>query len=182
MHRREHLIGGTHGIMDALSRLPHLDVIVVTPPQSLLQPSSSAHLRTPTQLRNRCGVLTWNTSGLTSAALAEALQWAEPQQVQILVFTETRWQGSRMWSQNGWHCISSSGHPHRSCGLVTCIKSSFCTSDQIGWTELMAGRLMHIRIFLPSRAHARTSPCFWHDSTSMDSNTRLHPVKYWISG
>ena len=33
--------------MDALSRLPHLDVNDVTLPQSLFRPASSAHLRTP---------------------------------------------------------------------------------------------------------------------------------------
>ena len=106
----------------------------------------------PRQLRNRCGVLTWNTSGLTQAALDEALLWADPQPIHVLVLTETRWQGSRIWSQKGWHCISSSGQPYRSCGIVTCIKPSLCTSDQIGWTELMAGRLMRIRLFLPSRS------------------------------
>ena len=106
----------------------------------------------PRRLRSRCGILTWNCSGLTYAALQEVLQWANPQRIHIVVLTETRWQGSRTWAQQGWTCISSSGQPYRSCGIVTCIRSTMCHSDNIGWTEVQAGRLLHIRLFLQERS------------------------------
>ena len=106
----------------------------------------------PRHLRKRCGILTWNASGLSNATLHEVLQWAGPQHIQLVILTETRWQGSRTWQQQGWYCISTSGTPYRSCGIVACVRSSFCNIDNIGWTALHAGRLLHLRLYLQERA------------------------------
>lgn len=74
-----------------------------TKPVQALHPAHQWRMTEPRCLRNRCGVLTWNASGLTAAALQEVLQWAGPQHVQIVILTETRWQSSRTWNQQGWH-------------------------------------------------------------------------------
>ena len=106
----------------------------------------------PRQLRNRCNVMTWNTSGLTNAVLHELLSWAEPQNLQVIILTETRWQGTRTWIQQGWHCVSTAGDPYRTSGIVACVRASFCHSDRLGWNVLSAGRMLHLRLFLQQRS------------------------------
>ena len=118
-------------------------------PRPLKRTDSAVHH--PPQLRKRLTIFSWNPSGLARHRLSELLQWLHAQPVQVVVLQESRWHQSWEGREGDWHLIASSGHPRNATGLVVLIRKSLCSANAITWREVIAGRLVHVRLHLPSR-------------------------------
>ena len=118
-------------------------------PRPLFGIDSAVHH--PPQLRKRLTIFSWNPSGLARHRLSELLQWLHAQPVQVVVLQESRWHQSWEGREGDWHLIASSGQPRNATGLVVLIRKSLCSANDITWREVIAGRLIHVRLHLPSR-------------------------------
>ena len=124
------------------------------PPPTVCPRSLTPHdpvVHRPPKLRNRLNIFSWNPSGLARHRLTELLFWLQAQPVHVVALQETRWHQNWEGREGEWHIISSSGTPRNATGLVVLIRRSLCMPDAITWREIIAGRLIHIRLHLPSR-------------------------------
>lgn len=83
--------------------------------------------------------------------MSELLLWLRAQPVHVVVLQETRWHQTWEGREGDWHLISSSGNPQNATGLIVLVRKSLCSPDAITWREIVAGRLVHVRLHLPSR-------------------------------
>ena len=101
--------------------------------------------------RSRLTCLTWNCGGLSSHRLDELKHWLLLQQVQIAVITETRWSFQAEWSDTNWHHLHSADIACRGSGVLVLVSSKLCNAPDIRWTDPIPGRLIHVRLQMPTR-------------------------------
>ena len=71
------------------------------------------------------------------------------QHLDIMILQDTRWGFSGDWSDNNYAYIHS-GSTGKTGGTMTIIKKGFCNIDRISWRAVVPGRLLHVRLYLPS--------------------------------
>lgn len=119
------------------------------PPKAITRPSKHQHSPYPVRdLRCRAHVMSWNCSGLTQAKLDDLCAWAHTLPLQLIVFQETRWDGSKEWMNPHWTC---GGTPRQSTGILILVRKGFCDQSHIAWKSIVPGRLVHMRLFLSNR-------------------------------
>ena len=115
--------------------------------------SSRAPLRLPQNYMpkptsRRAAMFTWNAGGLTSEIYQELLAWLQLQHIDFAVIQGTRWRGERTWRASGYSIIQSGEpegrHPVHS-GLLTFVADRLCHFDDISYSIIQPGRLMHVK-------------------------------------
>eukprot|EP00435_Cladocopium_sp_Y103_P022243 s4358_g5.t1 len=121
--------------------------------------------------KDRWTCLTWNTGGLSQASFIEVQMWARRLALDCLILTETRWTFTAEWSTEHWHVIHS-GTGTRQAGVMILVSRTLANEHQLGWKDILPGRILHLRIHLDRRAidvlalyqfvDTRTSSCSQH--------------------
>ena len=117
---------------------------------------ASAPLPTTRNIRRRhshgCrySCLTWNVGGLTRESWDSFNEWLTLQDIDIILLQESHWKHTSEWLQGRYFCLHSGGHSHS--GVLTMISKSFCNADNISWADVFPGRILHTRLYFPTRA------------------------------
>lgn len=98
--------------------------------------------------RKRMKLFSWNALTLTSEGFVELLQWAMVQDLDVLFVQSTHWTVSEPWSSHGFHIVPSPELHKAGGGLLTIIRSTFCSMDGISLQDCIPGRLLHVRCHL----------------------------------
>ena len=73
------------------------------------------------------------------------LYWAKTSAIDILLLQETHWSGSLEWQDDTWYCVHSAASKCRSGGVLVCLRRACVDVATLKWSELVAGRLLHVR-------------------------------------
>ena len=93
--------------------------------------------------------LSWNPGGLTSGAWEELLsQLSTPdyEDVSLVILQETHWRGVSQFTRDCWHFISSGSNGEKGAGVAVLATKMLCQAQSIRYTEVMPGRILHVRI------------------------------------
>ena len=92
--------------------------------------------------------LTWNCGGLHAQRYAEFMQWINSelsQSVHLVFLQECHWPQSTEYCSDRWIHIYSGTNSSQG-GVMIMINKSIATAEQIRYVELVAGRVLHVRI------------------------------------
>ena len=105
--------------------------------------SSTSMTRTTDSLNIFC----WNASN--GLLLDEWVTWLTQTSYDVAILQEIGWRFSNQWVSRDWYMLHSHGHR----ATVLCvIRRRLLRPDQLAWSELCPGRLIHLRLHL-SRIH-----------------------------
>ena len=102
----------------------------------------------PKPKSKRAALFTWNAGGLTSEIYNDLLAWLQMQQIDFAAIQGTRWHGERTWQAAGYSIIQSGsqeGRSHDHSGLLTLISDRVCHFDNLSYSIISPGRLMHVK-------------------------------------
>ena len=99
--------------------------------------------------KNRLTGFSWNICSLSSFKFDILRQWMCSQHLDVLFLQDTRWGFSGDWQDSHFAYIHS-GSKGKTGGLMAIIRKNFCPIDRISWRETLPGRLLHVRLYLPS--------------------------------
>ena len=99
--------------------------------------------------KNRLTGFSWNICSLSSFKFDILRQWMRSQHLDVLFLQDTRWGFSGDWQDSQFAYIHS-GSTGKTGGLMVIIRKNFCPTDRISWRETLPGRLLHVRLYLPS--------------------------------
>ena len=105
------------------------------PPRSALQ-------------NNHLQAVTWNCGGLHAQRYAELMQWLNSdsfQSVHLVFLQECHWPNSTEYCSERWIHIYSGTNSSQG-GVMIMINKSIAAKEQIRYAELVAGRVLHVRI------------------------------------
>ena len=102
--------------------------------------------------QNRLNVLHVNVGGLAADRFTEIQCWALNKEADVIVLTETRWSFCADWQLPLWNVIHSGSEHDRSDGILILINKNVAPDTAIGLTEIIIGRLLHLRIHYMARA------------------------------
>ena len=112
--------------------------------------SLAPNIHPPAKVRkNRLTGFCWNICSLSNYKFDILRQWMLSQHLDIMILQDTRWGFSGDWSDNNYAYIHS-GSTGKTGGTMTIIKKGFCNIDMISWRAVVPGRLLHVRLYLPS--------------------------------
>ena len=113
-----------------------------------------------------------NVGGLSFDRLLEIKIWAGMNEIDILILSETRWSFTSEWEDPIWAHIHTGSISDRADGILFLIRKAICPVPQIGFAEIIPGRLGHLRIHFQKRA-LDVLGCYQHvDARSPDSMKR----------
>ena len=116
----------------------------------------------------------WNCGGLSQHRLDEVRTWAHTQQLDMLLITETRWTWTGEWQDSSWHYLHSGDSTSRGKGILCMIHASTCSAQQIRWSEVQIGRLIHVQIRFQHRC-LDAIVCYQHPF----SHARISDRRNW---
>jgi len=93
----------------------------------------------------------WNCGGLAIPKLDEVKAWLAMNHIDVAILVETRMQFDSEWSDATWNILHSGEGPNRGKGIMILISKRLCRSSQIKWQNHVGGRLVHVRLNLPTR-------------------------------
>ena len=131
------------------------------------------HLHTP---RRRFTSVCWNPGGLASHRLDELKQWLSLHKVDVVVLPETRWSFSNEWTDADWIHVHT-GSPARGQGVLVMISKRLCQPMQLRWSEIIPGRLVHVRIPTANR-YLDVIGCYQHTNRP-SADCRHHRSQWW---
>ena len=102
----------------------------------------------PPRPGRRLALMSWNAGGLTSEVYQDLLAWLEVHQLDVATIQGTRWLGERTWTTRGYNVIQSGepeGTKHVHSGLLTFISTRICHDNEISFSNIVPGRLMHVK-------------------------------------
>ena len=100
-----------------------------------------------TRTSDSLNIFCWNASN--GLLLDEWVTWLTQTSYDVAVLQETGWRFSNQWVSGDWYMLHSHGHR----ATVLCmIRRRLLRPDQLAWSELCPGRLIHVRLYL-SRIH-----------------------------
>ena len=99
--------------------------------------------------KNRLSGFCWNICSLSNYTFDILHQWMLSQHLDIMLLQDTRWGFSGDWSDNNYAYIHS-GSNGKTGGTMIIIRKGFCNLDRISWRAVVPGRLLHVRLYLPS--------------------------------
>ena len=119
-------------------------------PQDTLSSSQTPNTPPPAKVRkNRLTGFCWNICSLSNYKFDILRQWMLSQHLDIMILQDTRWGFSGDWSDKHYAYIHS-GSTGKTGGMMTIIRKGFCDLDRISWRAVVPGRLLHVRLYLPS--------------------------------
>eukprot|EP00439_Symbiodinium_sp_Y106_P079499 s1094_g18.t1 len=96
--------------------------------------------------RPRLGCFTWNCSGLSIELLMELFTWLRSRpDISIIVLQETHWGFTNDWVQDEWRFCHSGMSKGKQGGVLVGVRKDKVKPEDISWTELEPGRLLHWR-------------------------------------
>ena len=101
--------------------------------------------------RKRMTCFSWNAGGMSMTDWDRFQQWLPEQSLDILAIQETHWVYTTEWTQANYYCVHS-GLNNKQAGVMILISKSMCNLKDISWSEIMPGRLLHVRIHGQQRA------------------------------
>ena len=99
--------------------------------------------------KNRLTGFSWNICSLSSYKFDILRQWMRSQHLDVLFLQDTGWGFSGDWQDTQFAYVHS-GSSGKAGGLMVIIRKGFCNIDRISWREIIPGRLLHVRLYLPS--------------------------------
>ena len=117
----------------------------------------------PSRTEGRSTFFTRNCSGLSPEVLAETLAWASDTGASFFALQETHWNFTSDWRSDGWLFVHSSAPKPKSGGVLFAIRSDMVEAASVRWSELVPGRLLHVRCL--------------HQKQAVDSLTLYQHVK-----
>ena len=102
--------------------------------------------------RPRIRILHWNPGGMSQSTFQELKHWLHCQPVDLVIISETRWGFEACWNDKDWSYVQSPSEQAKSGGLLVMIAQRWCASDNIGYTMVHPGRILHIRLHFAKRA------------------------------
>ena len=96
---------------------------------------------------SRLKLLTWNPGGMGTGTLNELRLWLRQHPHDLVVIPETKWSFSRCWQDDKWHYIHSSSTISRVGGVLVMIARPLISQEHIGYEEVVAGRILHVRLY-----------------------------------
>ena len=136
----------------------------VTQPSPPIKPQDIEKCNTHQGPRRRMTCLSWNCGGLSNHRMDELKHWLTIQKIQIAVISETRWSFDAEWSDSGWHHIHSTDVHCKGSGVLVLLSTKLCTVQDIRWNAIIPGRLVHVRILMPTR-NVDVIGCYQHVHT-----------------
>ena len=111
---------------------------------------STPNITPPAKVRkNRLTGFCWNICSLSNYKFDILRQWMLSQHLDIMLLQDTRWGFSGDWSDNNYAYIHS-GSTGKTGGTMIIIRKGLCKLDRISWRAVVPGRLLHVRLYLPS--------------------------------
>ena len=144
----------------------------------------SARPRGPPQLLHghkgkRISVVTWNPGGFSQSGLIELRLWLKQNPMDIVIIPETRWSFQNHWSDDQWSYIHSAAPEHRSAGLLVMISKRLIPADRLGFEEIQAGRILHVRLHFAVHNVDLLALYQYADYSTGDSAHKRH--KFWLT-
>ena len=100
----------------------------------------------PSQAKGpRLSCMTWNCGGLSTESYNELLTWLSLHRIDICFIQGTRWGIAEPWESHGFALIPTPNQAGAHDGLLTVVRSQFCSSASISHVTVLEGRLQHIR-------------------------------------
>lgn len=100
----------------------------------------------PASDASRLKLLTWNPGGMGMGTLNELRLWLRTHPHDLVIIPETKWSFSRCWQDDRWHYIHSSSDLCRVGGVLVMIARRLIPQEHIGYEEVIAGRILHVRL------------------------------------
>ena len=120
----------------------------------------------------RLRLFSWNVRSLTSELWHELQNYAQHQQFDVLFLQSTGWNLCSTWQAYGYHIIHSGGSEATTGGVMLMISNRLCAANELSYQELLAGRLLHVRVKQPDSSLdlivAYQHP--WRSTLSHDQN------------
>ena len=102
--------------------------------------------------QHRFQVVHVNVGGLSSDRLSEIKTWATLLTLDAVLLTETRWSFSSEWEDKNWIHVHMGTPEDRADGLLFLVNKKGCPSARIGFSEVLPGRIGHLRIHYDRRS------------------------------
>ena len=144
--------------------------------------SLAPNIHPPAKVRkNRLTGFCWNICSLSNYKFDILRQWMLSQHLDIMILQDTRWGFSGDWSDNNYAYIHS-GSTGKTGGTMTIIKKGFCNIDMISWRAVVPGRLLHVRLYLPSSSMPTSMPGskMIPPAFSIDVNCCMPATSLWL--
>ena len=106
-----------------------------TPPQRNQHPRGS-----------RLKIFSWNVRKLTTELWEELQTYVGLHGFDLVMLQSTGWSFSTTWTARGYSIIHSGDQEHSSGGLLMMIKTALGGPDQLSYSEVIAGRVLHVRV------------------------------------
>ena len=135
----------THGYTWYRGQLCSADQLGAKPQPPISQTRRSHNVSfKPLKRRARLTVLNWNAGGLPAHDWDHLQQWLDHQDIALIAVQETHWRYTSEWLQSRYFAIHCGGDGHA--GVLCLISRRLCSQNDISWTEIVPGRVVHIRI------------------------------------
>ena len=151
-------------------------------PKETSSSSLAPNIHPPAKVRkNRLTGFCWNICSLSNYKFDILRQWMLSQHLDIMILQDTRWGFSGDWSDNNYAYIHS-GSTGKTGGTMTIIKKGFCNIDMISWRAVVPGRLLHVRLYLPSSSMPTSMPGskMIPPAFSIDVNCCMPATSLWL--
>ena len=117
--------------------------------------------------KRRLNIWQWNCGGLSAPRLDEVKAWLTLNCIDLAILVETRMGFDAEWSDEKWHILHSGEGPNRGKGIMLLISKHLCAGHHIYWQNHISGRLVHLRLHLPTRP-LDILACYQHTFQSTD--------------
>lgn len=101
---------------------------------------------------DRLTCLHWNPGGLSQSALLEIKHWLRDNKADVVVLTETKWSFSSNWHDKDWMFVQTATSDYKSGGILIMVSRRIAEPEQLGYANIIDGRLLHVRIHYATRA------------------------------
>ena len=112
-----------------------------------------SHVRGRSRPQQCIQAFLWNSNGLGATRYQELRAWLDNTDCNVVIVPETKWRFENQWEDEHW-CFMHSGDPAgalNSSGVLVIVSKTLCRPDNLLWTSVIPGRLMHVRLLGHSR-------------------------------
>ena len=100
-------------------------------------------------------MFSWNAGGLNTETYQELLTWLQVKRIDLACVQDVRWTGERTWRTHGYSVIQSGvdpGSKTEHCGLLCFVSDRICSFDDIAYSTILPGRLLHLKCKLTTNS------------------------------
>ena len=96
--------------------------------------------------QNRLSFFSWNIGQLNMSKWDLFRAWLYQQPIDCACLQDAGWQFTGEWKDQQFSYIHSGAQHHRG-GLLTIVRTDFCSDNNIAWTTPMESRIQHVRLY-----------------------------------